>query len=196
MEKFRDKGFSDPKDLNGRDGSTIRKELFGDDPEDNPWWALEREDDRSFRWNDKYLGINWRATHGYLIGLHEVSTIQQAAKVASRNRMHLFFEDGGLYFKGHGVAELFIRCAGMPSREEIRREEDLYRLRFRSGTTAKIGFGSFLFIRLIAGPAAEVNPESFRIQGVSRRSSFATCLTRRSLEFRRSLRIVPFQDPL
>lgn len=146
-----------PEDLNGKDASTICRELFGVEPEDEPWWSLEREDEQSFRWTDKYLGINWRAAHGYLVALHEVSTPNQAAQFAAKNRLHLF-EDGGLYFKGHGVAELFIRCAGIPPREEVRKEEELYRLRFHSGTVAKIGFGSMLFRRLVAGPAAEVNP--------------------------------------
>ena len=136
-----------PDDLNGKDATTICKELFGEDPEDNPWWSLEREDERSFRWNDYYLGINWRATHGYLVALNEVSTPQQAAEFASKNRIKLF-EDGGLYFQGQGVAELFIRCTGIPPREEIRKDGDLYSLRIKSGAVAKIGYGSMLFLRL------------------------------------------------
>ena len=35
-------------------------------------------------WDDKRLGIGWRATHGYLVALHEVSNHQQAAKFAAQ----------------------------------------------------------------------------------------------------------------
>ncbi len=145
-----------PDDLKGKDASTICKELFGEDLDDNPFWDLKREDDRSFRWTDNYLESNWSASHGYLVALHEVSTLEQAEEFALKNRIHLF-EDGGIYLKGHGVAELFINCVGIPPREEIKNEDDLYRLKFRSGTVAKIGFASPLFIRLVAGPVAEVN---------------------------------------
>jgi hypothetical protein len=146
-----------PDDLKGLDAAVTCKLLFGEDPEDNPWWSLEREDESSFRWTDKYLGVSWSATHGYLIALQEVSTVDQAFDFARKNRIHLF-KEGGLSLKGKGVAELFIRTQGIPPRELAKTDSDLYRLRFRSGTLAKIGYGSMLFLRLVSGPAAEGNP--------------------------------------
>lgn len=145
-----------PNDLNGFDGPSIIM-LFGDDPQENPWWTLERADERSFEWNDKYLGVKWRVTHGYIVALHEVSTEEQAAEFARKNRIHLF-SDGGLFLKGQGVAELFIRTDGLLPREEVKTEHDLYRLKFQSGAAAKIGYGSMLFRRLVAAPAAEKSP--------------------------------------
>lgn len=146
-----------PDDLKDMDGQTVLTELFGQAPETSYWISLDREDDKSFRWNDKRLGIDWRATNGYLVGLHEVSTIEEANEFIKKNRM-FFFEDGGIYFRGKGVAELFIRCIGIPPPVEEKSEEDFFRIRTISGINASIGYGSLIFQRLVSGPMAEVNP--------------------------------------
>lgn len=76
-----------PDDLKDMDGQTVLTELFGQAPETSYWISLDREDDKSFRWNDKRLGIDWRATNGYLVGLHEVTTIEEANEFIKKNRM-------------------------------------------------------------------------------------------------------------
>ncbi|MDM8551922.1 hypothetical protein QUF72_17695 [Desulfobacterales bacterium HSG2] len=143
-----------PKDLIEKNWDEIAKELFDEDPE-TYWWKLEKEDEKGFVWKDKRLGINWRASNGYIVALHEVSTPQQATDFAKKNRIRLF-EDGGLYYKG--VAELYIRCIGTPPREELLNDNDLYRIVTNSGITASIGYCSMLFQRLVASPEAEINP--------------------------------------
>lgn len=144
-----------PNDLRDKNGTEIGRELFDEDPDATYWWSLAREDENAFRWKDRRLGINWRATHGYLVALNEVSTPEHSMNFAQKNRI-ILFDDGGFYYKG--VAELYIRCVGISSREEIRDEKDLYQLRIRSDITASIGYGSLLFLRLVAAPAAETNP--------------------------------------
>ena len=143
-----------PADLDGKDGPAVARELFGEAITDEGWWSLARADDRSFEWRDKRLGINWRATQGYLVGLHEVSTLSQASEFGGRNNIRLL-KDGGLIFRA--CAELFIRCAPMPSPELVRSETDLYRVRTRSGIEASVGYASTLFARLIGRTAAEEN---------------------------------------
>ena len=143
-----------PDDLITKDWDEIARELFDEDPE-TYWWKLEKKDEKSFVWKDKRLEREWRASNGYIAALYEVSTHEQALDFSKKNRIHLF-EDGGLYYKG--VAELYIRCIGIPPREEVLDSRDLYRISTESGISADIGYCSMLFSRLVASPAAEANP--------------------------------------
>jgi len=121
-----------PKDLIEKDWDEIAKDLFNEDP-DTYWWKLEKTDEKSFIWKDNRLEIEWIVSNGYVVALHEVSTPEQAIDFAKRNRVHLY-EDGGFYHKG--VAELYIRCIGIPPREEVINDNDLYKINTESGITA------------------------------------------------------------
>ena len=47
----------------------VARELFGVDASEESSWTLRRQDKSAFSWTDRRLGVEWRATHGYLIGL-------------------------------------------------------------------------------------------------------------------------------
>lgn len=143
-----------PDDLKGKTGEAVALELFNEQLGQSAWWSLTRQDDVSFQWNDKRLGRSWRAKHGYLVALHEVSTSADARTFAKKNNIHLL-SDG---FCFNSVAEVFIQCRPLAAPELVCSEEDLYRVRTESGIEASVGYPSALFVRLLGKPAAEDNP--------------------------------------
>jgi hypothetical protein len=142
-----------PESLNDLDGTTVMRELFGEDPS-TAWWSLKRVSTGAFDWEDRRLNLNWTVTHGYLVSLHEVSTPAQAQLFAKKNKIHLF-DDGGFYFRN--VLEINIRCNGLSPPPGLISEGDLYRISTKNGIEAYVGYASMLFQRLVARPAVEVN---------------------------------------
>jgi hypothetical protein len=144
-----------PNDLNDKDGSSIALELFGRDPNaPSSWWELVRLDERTLEWRDQRLGIGWKVTHGFLVALREVSKSSEATNFAAKNKIRLL-PNGGFYFRN--TAELFVRCVGLPSPEEIVSQDDLYRIKTKADLEASVGYSSQLFVRLVGSPAAELS---------------------------------------
>ena len=143
-----------PNDLNGKDGSSIARELFGRDPDARSWWELVRLDERTLEWRDLRLGIQWKVTHGFLVALHEVSKPVEALNFAAKNKIRLL-PNGGFYFRN--TAELFVRCVGLPLPEQIEDQNDLYRIKTKADLEASVGYSSQLFVRLVGSPAAEIS---------------------------------------
>lgn len=73
-----------PDDLNGKEAAEVASLIFGIDVAGYPWMTLERVDTRAFKWIDYRIGLEWRATHGYLIALQEVSSLAHAKEFAKK----------------------------------------------------------------------------------------------------------------
>lgn len=140
-----------PDDLSGKTDKEVAQDLFGITP--SMWWHLERATGNSFNWHELRFGEAWRATHGFLVGLHEVGSSESAKQFASRNKITLF-DGGGLYYRNR--AEFLIQCA-LPPKELLTGLEDLFQIQDVSGMCANVGYSSLLFQRLVASPAAEEN---------------------------------------
>lgn len=136
----------------GRDGDWVLREVFG--LPEQPWFSMNRSEDKAFQCHDKRLGCSWRATHGYLAGLHKVSTVEQASEFAGKNR-YTIIPEGGIYINRSSVAELLIRLSGLPNPESIDSDSDLFRIRTRDGIDCVVGYSSFIFQRLIGRPNQE-----------------------------------------
>lgn len=145
-----------PEDLKDKTPSQIAAELYDEDLDTSIFFDLERTDYNILKWKDVRYGLELKATHGFLVALHEVSTTPEAKFFAEKNRIQIF-QDGGIYLSGKSVAELLILCNGLIPKSEMESEDDLYRIKFDSGIEANVGYGTLLFQRLIGGPAAEIN---------------------------------------
>lgn len=161
-----------PRDLDGKSADEIAEMLFGE--KISPSWQLERSTGKQLLWKDKRLGVSWPVSHGYLIGLNEVSTRDHAREFAQRNKITLLNE-GGYYCKG--VAEFVCSCSSVPPVEELDESRDVYTIRIKgvrekddgkskgadvdeshsefNDVLVSVGYGTLLFRRLVHTPAAE-----------------------------------------
>jgi len=81
-----------PADLADKTTTWIANELFGMEAQ-TAWWSLSRRDEKTMLWQERRLAVALEASHGFLVGLHEVGTPGVSIVVASRD---LFLPKGTL----------------------------------------------------------------------------------------------------
>jgi hypothetical protein len=138
-----------PNDLEPLTAEQIALELF--DEHFDRWWKLERTAPQRFSWRDERRGLAWPVSAGYLIGLHEVSSQEEALAFAERNKIWVH-QDGAVHFRAS--AELVIVCS-RPSPPPL--DDHLFSIQMVDGVTANVGYATLAYRRLVALPAAENN---------------------------------------
>lgn len=144
-----------PDELEGLPAEAVTNRLFGEGSA--RWWRLERNDHKHLLWHDERLGFQRSMTHGELVAFSEVSTPSQAEVHTKRNKIERLPE-GGLFFKGQSVAELYLRCQGLYPPDELNSAKSLYQITIPASFTASVGYASEWFQRLVLRPAGEENP--------------------------------------